>query len=107
MGRGRPFSSPIRHNIVEILNVLNKAYGYQLHKIYVEIFGKCTREVIYYHLRTGAKLKEFELTEIKQERGDYSWGKTVEKLYYTLGPKAQAKGDEQVKKWFENKKIKF
>lgn len=101
--RGRPFSSLIRQNLIEILNLVGKAYGYELHKIYLDIFPSATREVIYYHLRTGAKLGEFEV-EVKQEKGDYSWGAAVEKIYYSLGPKAQPKSDERVKKWFEERK---
>ncbi len=104
MKRGRPFSSIVRQNLVELLNLIGKAYGYQLHKIYIELFPQVTREVVYYNLRTGAKLGEFEV-EVKQEKGDYSWGAVVEKIYYSLGPKAMPKGDERVKKWFENKKI--
>lgn len=95
MARGRPFKSQVRQNIIEILNVLGKAYGYEIHKIYVQIFPNATREVIYYNLRTGAKLGEFEV-EVKQEKGDYSWGATVEKIYYSLGPKAQPRNDEIV-----------
>ena len=99
MPRGRPVGSPIRKNIVEILAVLGKAYGYQIHKMYQQIFPSCTREVIYYHLRKGVQLGEFIIEEVKEERGEYSWGPIVEKTYYKLGPKAQPKGDERVKKW--------
>jgi len=101
MKRGRPVKSQIRQNIIEILAFLKKAYGYQIHKIYNEIFPKCTRENIYYNLRKGAALKEFETHEIKQEKGEYSWGTIVEKKYYSLGPKASPKGDKRVKEYFK------
>lgn len=97
MPRGRPVKSTIRQNIVEILAVKGKAYGYEIHKIYKELFPECTREVIYYHLKKGVHLGEFSVAEIKMEKGAYSWGATVEKKYYTLGPHARAHGDQRVK----------
>lgn len=104
--RGRPVKSDIRQNIVEMLSELGSAYGYQIHKFYNELFPPCTRENIYYNLRKGVKLGEFELVEVKQERGEYSWGTVVEKKYYKLGPNAQPKGNEKVREFFEglNKK---
>jgi len=106
MQRGRPVKSQIRQNIVEILFFLGKGYGYEINKIYQEIFPGCTREVIYYHLKKGAKLGEFTIEEIKQEKGDYSWGTVVEKVYYRLGPNAKPSGDERVKKYFDRRKAK-
>lgn len=105
--RGRPVKSNIRQNIVEILNVIGSAYGYKVHKFYNELFPACTRENIYYNLRKGVKLGEFELAEVKQEKGDYSWGTVVEKKYYKLGPKAVPRGDERVRDFFDKlKKLK-
>lgn len=106
MKRGRPVKSDIRQNIIEILGGIGKAYGYRIHKIYNEIFPPCTRENIYYNLRKGVVLGEFEIKEIKQEKGDYSWGSTVEKKYYTLGPKAKPKGDKRVTEFIERHKAK-
>ena len=96
MPRGRPVRSLIRQNIVEILAVVGKAYGYQLHKIYNELFPSCTREVIYYNLKIGVKLGEFVVDEIKKETGDFSWGQVAEKIYYKLGPNANPQGDKRV-----------
>lgn len=104
MKRGRPVKSQIRQNIIEILNITGKAYGYQIHKIYNDIYPQCTREVVYYNLRKGTVLGEFEIKEIKQEKGEYSWGSTVEKKYYVLGRNAKPKGDMRVKEYFEKKK---
>ena len=104
MKRGRPFGSVIRQNLGELLNVVGKAYGYELHKWYIQLFAQCTREVIYYHLRIGVKLGEFEVKEVKQEKGDFSWGRSVEKTYYALGPKANPKNSAVVKAWAEQRK---
>ncbi len=103
MPRGRPVRSDIRQNVVELLSVMGQGYGYQIHKVYREIFPLCTREVIYYHLRKGVALGEFEVEQIKQEKGEYSWGSTVEKIYYRLGAKAQPRGDSRVVSFFARK----
>lgn len=103
MQRGRPIGSDIRQNIVEILYFLKKGYGYEIHKIYKEIFSPCTREVVYYHLRQGTKLHEFEVIEIKKEAGTYSWGSAAEKIFYELGPNAKPAIDKKVKSYFEKK----
>ncbi len=100
--RGRPVGSEIRKNIIELLFHMNKACGYDIHKVYCLIFPKCTRETIYYHLRKGALINEFELEEVKQEKGVFSWGPSAEKKYYKLGYKAEPKGDERVKNYFDS-----
>ncbi|PIN76183.1 hypothetical protein COV18_00615 [Candidatus Woesearchaeota archaeon CG10_big_fil_rev_8_21_14_0_10_37_12] len=99
--RGRPVKSEIRQNIIEILNVIGKAYGYLIHKYYSELFPACTRENIYYNLRKGVQLEEFELVEVKEEAGEYSWGSVVEKKYYVLGSKAAPRGNSKVREFFE------
>lgn len=97
--RGRPVKSEIRQNIVEMLSVAGPMYGYQIHKFYNELFPACTRENVYYNLRKGLKLGEFEL-EVRKEEGQYSWGTVVEKKYYRVGPKAVVAGSERVKDFF-------
>jgi len=106
MKRGRPVFSEIRQNIIEILFYLGKGYGYQLSKIYQQIFPACTREVVYYHLKKGVDLEEIKIHEVKKEKGDYSWGSDVTKTYYALGPNAKPKGSDRVKKELEKLKIK-
>jgi len=97
MGRGRPVQSDIRTNIIEILFYLGQGYGYQISKIYQQIFPTCTREVIYYHLKKGVDLNLIEIKEVKREQGSYSWGDNVQKTYYCLGSEAKPKGNERVK----------
>ena len=104
MKRGRPTKSNIRQNIVEILFFMKKGYGYDIYKAYVELFPKVTLRVIYYHLKKGVALGEFAVKEIKQEKGEYSWGANAEKIYYGLGPEARPAGLQRVKKYFEKKK---
>src|SRR3989344_2479087 len=85
MTRGRPTRSSIRQNIVEILHHLGKGYGYQICKIYNEVFPTVTQRSIYYHLKKGVFTKEVAVQKIEQEKGNFSWGNMVEKTYYTLG----------------------
>ena len=102
--RGRPVKSDVRQNIVEILAVIGSGYGYQIHKYYNELFPPCTRENVYYNLRKGVALGEFELVEIRQEKGAFSWGAVVEKKIYKLGSKAVPRGNLKVKEFFEKLK---
>ena len=103
--RGRPVKSEIRQNVVEILHHIEKAYGYEIYKIYVAVFPKVTLRSIYYHLRKGVSLGEFVINKIQKEKGDYSWGGEAEKIYYSLGPDAKPAGNERLKEHFEAKKL--
>jgi len=104
MPRGRPINSQIRQNMIEILNFLGKAYGYEIYKIYKEIYPSVTLRVMYYHLKKGVELKEFKLVKVIKEEGEYSWGNSAEKIYYTIGENANPKIDNRVKEYLENKR---
>jgi len=97
MKKGRPVRSVIRQNVVEILHHLGQGYGYQISKIYNEVFPTVTQRSIYYHLRKGMKTKEIEVYRVEKENGNFSWGSIAEKIYYRLGKKADPKGNAQVK----------
>ena len=86
-----------------ILYFLERAHGYEIYKIYREIFPKCTQRVVYYHLNQGVKLNLFEVDKIIKEEGNFSWGTHAEKIYYALGRNAFPKIDERVKKFLENR----
>ncbi len=103
MKRGRPTKSAIRQNIVDILFFMKKGYGYDIYKAYASIFPKPTLRVIYYHLKKGLQLEEFKVAEIRQEKGDYSWGADAEKIYYSLGKNAKPTASARARKYFEKK----
>ena len=103
MKRGRPTYSEIRQNLVEILSYKKKAYGYELYKLYTQIFGKVSLRLIYYHLKKGVALQEFALKGVEKEQGDFSWGTTVEKIMYALGKQAAPKNEAKVKSFFSKK----
>jgi hypothetical protein len=104
MKKGRPVRSEIRQNIVEILNFISNAYGYEIYKVYVAIFPKVTLRSIYYHLKKGVDLGEFKINKVEKEKGDYSWGAEAEKIYYSIGPNAKPTNNERVKEYVESKK---
>jgi len=80
--RGRPISSKIRDNVLDILRE-KQAYGYEIYKKYVKRHGKVHIRSIYYHLKKGVALGLISM-EIKEEKGHYSWGNKVERVYYSL-----------------------
>lgn len=100
MKRGRPTRSNVRENIAEILFFLGKGYGYNIYKIYTELFPKVSMRLIYYHLKKGVALKEFKVEKVESVKGDYSWGSEAEKVYYTLD-RAKPKGDPKVKAYLD------
>jgi len=106
MPRGRPIKSEIRQNIIDILFHIEKGYGYEIFKIYREIFPICTLKVIYYHLKKGVDLGVFSINNVKQEKGDYSWGPVVEKTYYILGPSAKPRVNKRVSEYLKKKEKK-
>ena len=103
MPRGRPVRSEIRQNMVDLLESMNSGYGYDIYKSYIAIFPKVTLRSIYYHLKKGVALGEFTVSKIEKEKGDFSWGSEVEKIYYSLGQNAKPTGNERVKEHFEKK----
>ena len=104
MARGRPVKSKIRQNIAEILGVIKEGYGYEISKLYLQIFPQVSQRVIYYHLKKGVAIGEFKVSKIEKEKGDYSWGGEAEKVYYSLGKGAEIRHDPKVKKALEKVK---
>jgi Fe2+ or Zn2+ uptake regulation protein len=93
----------IRQNVIEILNHLGESYAYDIYRHYSVIFPKVTMRSIYYHLNKGITTKEFIVKRISSEKGDYSWGPTAEKIYYSLGPAASPRSLPVVSEYFNKK----
>lgn len=104
--RGRPLKSKIRENITQLLYYLKASDGYSLYKWYLELFGKVNIRSIYYHLKKGCEIGIFRVKEIKQEKGDYSWGDYSKKVKYELTTKASPKQDKRIKNKISNIKKK-
>jgi hypothetical protein len=99
--RGRPIGSKVRQNIIEILFFYKRVHGYELHKIYTELFPPVTMRLIYYHLKKGLSTKEFKLYKIEHKEGQYSWGADTENIIYELGPDAKPMIEPRIKLYWE------
>ena len=73
----------IRKRIAEILKD-GPAYGYEIYKKYRESFGSVSLRLIYYHISRGVKEGLFEVADIQEKKGDFSWGKSAQHIYYKL-----------------------
>ncbi len=102
--RGRPVGSKVRDNIQAILLFMKKGYGYEIHKVYTDLFPGVSQRLIYYHLKKGVDTGEFRIHGVKKEQGDYSWGENAEKTYYELGTQANPRMLKKVEKYFEKDK---
>ena len=98
--RGRPLGSEVRRNIIDILKHMGKAYGYQIHKVYKEIFTPVTLRTIYYHLNKAQKLGLVKVENIQTTDGSYSWGTTAVKRFYSLTNKANPRNNKSVENYF-------
>ena len=105
MKRGRPTKSIIRQNIIDILQYMGKGYGYDVYKIYIQLFPKVTMRSVYYNLRKGIATGEIRIDAIEREKGEFSWGDEVEKTYYGLGKEATPHDNPRVKEFFNQRKI--
>jgi len=87
--RGRPVGSKIRERIALILSHVGVAHGYQIFKLYKKYFGLVEPKSIYYNLHKGVDLGEFVVCGVRTVSGTFSWGGSVRRVYYTLGPFAK------------------
>ena len=102
--QGRPIGSKIRQNIIEILYFYKQLYGYEIYKIYVDIFPAVTMRSIYYHLKKGLAIDEFKIHKINVKEGNYSWGDSSETIVYELSKNARPIMDERVRTYWEKKR---
>jgi len=102
--QGRPLGSKVRQNIVEILYFYKKLHGYELYKLYIDLYPPVTMRLIYYHLKKGTSTGEFKIYKIDKKLGKYSWGGTSENIIYELDKGANPMIDSHVKVYFEKHK---
>lgn len=102
--QGRPLGSKVRQNIVEILYFYKHLYGYEIFKIYKELYPPVTMRLIYYHLKKGLDTKEFKVYKVDKKSGNYSWGTTSENILYELGNSANPLIEPHVKLYWEKNK---
>ncbi len=87
--KGRPVGNKMRKQIGVLLDKINYSYGYEIYKLYKELFGDTKIRNIYYNLKKGVLEGEYVLIEVKKELGNYTWGGETERVYYTTGPYVQ------------------
>ena len=102
MPRGRPVKSEIRQNVIDLLFVMKEGYAYQIYKAYRALFPAATMRSIYYHLKKGVSTGEFVVKEVRKEKGDFSWGGEVEKVYYALGSQAKPRPSQRIKEYIDD-----
>jgi len=73
------------------------------HGIYEVLFVSRAKDfmtdILHFNFNKHYK-KDFK---VKEEKGEYSWGDSVKKTYYKLGPKAKPRMDPKVQDFFEQK----
>ncbi|MFO7872169.1 MAG: hypothetical protein R6U26_00830 [Candidatus Undinarchaeales archaeon] len=102
MGRGRPPNSPVRDRMQMIVDALGVTYGYEIHKAYEEIFEPIELRSMYYHLKKGVELNQFEEVGVEKVKGPFTWGDVSIRKYYILGPEAEKRATAEVQKVIEN-----
>ena len=94
---GRKPNSQIRDDMVELLHFLKEAYGYELYKKYCKVYNKkVSMRSIYYHLNKGVELGVFNLKEVRDVKGDFSWGSGAKQVIFQLGANASPKSDRAI-----------
>ena len=104
MVRGKKPGSAVRQHMVDILARLGSASGYDIYKVYRELFPKCTLRLMYYHLKKGVALGEFTIDKVEKVEGKYSWGTTAEKTLYCIGQKAHPNPDKRIQEYVAQKR---
>ncbi|MCA9477792.1 MAG: hypothetical protein KC535_01460 [Nanoarchaeota archaeon] len=98
---GRPARSVVRDRLAEMLFIAGKLTAYDAHKHYQQLFSSATQRNIYYQLRRGVDLGLFNIADVVQEEGEYSWGPTTRKVYFELAKAASVQFNKQIKEYFD------
>ena len=103
MPRGRPSISLVRERLKEILFFTGEITAYDAHKHYINLFAKTSQRNVYYQLRKGVDKGDF-VVDVKNESGDFSWGDTTRKVYYSLASKEGVTIDKRLQRYFQGLK---
>jgi hypothetical protein len=74
--------SEVRVRIGKILSVAKKAYGYEIYRIYTTVYGDVLLRTIYYNLKKGVELGDFEAANLMNVPGNFTWGFESNRVYY-------------------------
>lgn len=92
--RGRPRKSLIRDRMQTIVDALGVTYGYEIYKVYQDTYTSVDLRSMYYHLKKGSELDEFEEVGVQEVKGDFTWGDVSMRKCYILGPNATQRADD-------------
>jgi len=78
--------SPVRARISKLLEA-GPLHGYAIYRKYLQTYNSSiSLRLVYYHLHRGLKDGVFQICEIEEKKGDFSWGnRTMRKLYKLSG----------------------
>lgn len=75
----------INHELMnDVLNALEnrRLTGYQIFGMIKDRYHHLSRKLVYHYLSLALKKGDIKVEKVTEE-GDFSWGKTTEKKYYT------------------------
>lgn len=99
MGKGRPSKSVVRDRLVEMLFIVGSMTAYDAYKHYLKLFGNVSQRNVYYQLERGEALGIFS-RDVVTEQGEYTWGSSAKKVYYSLTDKAKPHINKDVRDYF-------
>jgi DNA-binding PadR family transcriptional regulator len=82
--QGRPLGSNVRNNIITLLSTNGPMHGYELYRVYSELYPPVSMRLIYYHLKKGVLTGELVVHKIEKKKGEYSWGSEVQNIVYAV-----------------------
>ena len=101
---GRPRKSVVRENLKKLLFHFGSLTAYQAHRHYVTLFAATSRRNIYYQLHAGVDMGLFEIDTVTDEVGEYSWGSSARKVYYSLHSSAIVTPDNRIQQYVNAQK---
>ena len=99
--KGRPPSSEVRKNLIDLLYISGPLHCYEIAKHYNKIFSKVTQRLIYYHLKKGVEYEIIKIKGVEKVDSGYSWGPQAERILYELTSKANPSVNDAVKEYFD------
>lgn len=89
--------SVVRDRLNKILSVVNKIYGYEAQKIYEKVYGDVLLRTLYYNLKKGVEEGIFEIVDVAEIPGDFTWGFESNRVYYQNRKNVQMNQEEKKK----------
>ena len=59
-------------------------YGYEIYKVYKEVYGDVLLRSIYYNLKKALEEGSIEVKKVVGVLGDFTWGPETDRVYYVV-----------------------